>query len=345
MSGEGGHPVVDVHAHIVPDVVLDAGRRGGVWHGVELGSNQSGTLTWTVGGNTHAMGPAFLLSLDDRLQTMDDHHVDVQLLSHMPAMFWYKSPKDTATARAREINDSIAGTVAKAPTRLRQLVHLPLQNPDDALVELDRAATELDVVGLGIGTNVDGLNWDAPELFPVLEAAADLGVMVFIHPCDARYPSGPHPYHLQNMTAFPFETTFAMASLIFGGVLDRLPGLRVCLAHGGGYSCMALGRFDHGHSVRREAQTTQHDPSSYASRIWFDSLTHSHRALRFILDQAGPGQIVLGTDFPADMAQDRPVDWVRATDLLTEQEKETVLSANVQVLLGEAAYASLRSAG
>jgi aminocarboxymuconate-semialdehyde decarboxylase len=333
-------PVVDVHAHIVPDVVLEAGRRGRPWHGIEVALDD-GTVRWAADGRRHAMGPAFLPDVDERLRTMADHRVDVQVLSHMPAMFWYGADPVVARSIAREVNDSVAATVADAPDRLAQLAQLPLQDPAAAVAELARGVETLGCVGACVGTNVNGTNWDAPELFPVLEAAADLGVMVFVHPQNARYPARDHPYHLQNLTAFPFETMFALASLLFGGVLDRLPTLRVCLAHGGGYACMGLGRLDHGHAVRAEAQTTRMVPSAYASRVWFDSLTHSDRALRLVLDVAGVSQVVVGTDFPADMAQDRPVDWIEATDLLTAEEKERVLRTNVQILLGPAAVGRL----
>jgi aminocarboxymuconate-semialdehyde decarboxylase len=332
-------PVVDVHAHVNPQVIVDAARRNEPWMSMELGFADD-RLTWVANGEPWAMhwndawrNPAL------RLETMDNDGVDVQLVSLNPAMFSYSISEKYASRIATEVNDGIADIVSSASTRFRGLAHLSLQDPKAAVKELERAVGELGMVGAGVGTNVAGANFDAPELFPVFEAAADLGVMIFVHPAADRFPQRGYPHYLQNLIGHPVETAVTMATLIFGGVFERLPGLRVCFAHGGGYGCMGLGRYDHGRRVREECQQISGMPTDFTSQIWVDSLTHSHVGLRFLLDQVGPGQVVLGTDFPADMGQVAPLAWLEAAPTLSDDERRAIRSGNVQALLGAKAEA------
>jgi aminocarboxymuconate-semialdehyde decarboxylase len=327
-------PIIDVHAHVVPDVIHRAARQHEPFFGLEVAADD-GHLSWAVGRERWSM------QWDDawrdpsvRLESMDREGVDVQLISLNPAMFSYATAAADAPQMAATVNDGIAAIATTAPTRFRGLAHLPLQSPGAAVGELERAVTELGMVGAGIGTNVAGRNYDDPDLFAVFEAAAGLGAMIFIHPSNDRFPSRGHPYYLQNIVGHPVETTVAMASLIFGGVFERLPDLRVCFAHGGGYGCMGLGRFDHARRVRKECQEISGLPTDFRSQIFVDSLTHSHGGLRFLLDQAGPGQVVLGTDYPADMGQVDPVTWIGAATTITDDERTAILSGNVRGLVG-----------
>jgi aminocarboxymuconate-semialdehyde decarboxylase len=326
--------IVDVHAHVVPDVIYDAARRHDPWFGLEVAADD-GHLSWAVGPERWSMpwddawrDPAV------RVANMNREGVDVQLISLNPAMFSYALSAADAPRMAAAVNDGIAEIAASAPERFRGLAHLPLQSPAAAVAELERAVDELGMVGAGIGTNVAGLNFDAPDLYPVFEAAAGLGAFVFIHPSNDRFPPRSHPYYLQNIVGHPVETTVAMASLIFGGVFERLEGLRVCFAHGGGYGCMGIGRFDHARRVRKECQEISGLPSDFRGQMFVDSLTHSRGGLRFLLDQAGPGQVVLGTDYPADMGQFDPVAWLGAAPTITDAERTAILSGNVRGLLG-----------
>ena len=169
---------------------------------------------------------------------------------------------------------------------------------------------------MSVGTHVGGLNWDEPDLFPVLEAAEQSNALVFVHPAASRLKDALPRYHMRNFIANPTETTIAIGSLIFGGILDRLPGLRLLFAHGGGYACWAYARFDHGHQVRPEAREhIARLPSDYLSALWYDSLVHGYGNLRRLIDVVGLDRVVLGTDFPADMGQPDPVAWIDGSDL------------------------------
>jgi aminocarboxymuconate-semialdehyde decarboxylase len=157
---------------------------------------------------------------------------------------------------------------------------------------------------------------------------------VFFHPSDRRLEAHLPRYHLHNSIANPTETTIAIASIIHGGIVDRLPDLQMLFAHGGGYACCGAARFDHGYTVRAEAR--EHAsmlPSEYLSRLWYDSLVHDHGMFRRLIDVVGINRVMLGTDFPADMGQPDPVDWIERSDL-TRDERIAVLGANAAALLG-----------
>lgn len=183
-------------------------------------------------------------------------------------------------------------------------------------------------MGVIVATNVNGADWGSPELFPVLEAAAALNVFVFIHPTRGRANSWLNRYHLRNLIGNPLETTAAAASLIFGGVINRLPNLTVCLAH-------AVGRFNHGYEVRPEARENLPElPSDYLKALHFDTITHSERALRTVIDVVGAYRIVLGSDYPADMGEPHPAQLVDNCASLTLEEKNLILSGNMRRLIG-----------
>ena len=337
--------VVDIHSHMVPARCTLAARKGEAWHGVRMGLNDNGAMTWEAEGSRWTLAWENRdTGWDGRLKKMDEIGVDVQVLSVSPALYWYRTLEaDRAVGMAEETNDAIAAAVEEHPTRFRGLAHLPLQDPAASVKELERAVG-LGLAGVAIPGNVAGKDWDSPDLFPVLEAAAALDVMVFVHPAtDVRFPPvdpesstqvGGRRYFLLNIVGLPLETTMALATMIFGGVFDRLPDLRVCLAHGGGFGCAALGRFDHAHVVRPECKDIAKNPTEYGKDVWWDSLTHSHKKLRFLLDEVGVSQVVLGTDYPADMGQPEPVRWVRAATDLTPDEHRAVLGENVRALLG-----------
>ena len=185
---------------------------------------------------------------------MDEMGVDVQVISLNPIFFRHYLDADNAVAASVSVNDEIAGFIEQWPTRFAGYGALPMQDPDAAITELERVMKIPGMVGACVGTHVGGANWDEPHLFPVLEAAQELGALMFFHPADRRLEQHLPRYHLHNSIANPTETTIAIGSLIHGGVLDRLPDLKMLFAHGGGYACWAAARFDHGVKVRREAQ-------------------------------------------------------------------------------------------
>lgn len=328
-------PVIDVHAHIVPTRLAEAAQQGGLRYGIEFGRDAQGRVTSSVGGKPPFAlpWPTPLETPAERVASMDAIGVDVHLLSLSPSMHWYSTAPEDARALAVETNDDIAEVVGAYPDRFRGMAFLPLQDTEAAVRELERCVRELGFAGAVVGTHVDGRDWDDPGLFPILEAADELGTLVFVHPARGRANPFLTKYHLKNLVGNPLETTVAMASLIFGGVLDRLPDLKLCFAHGGGYGCLGIARMDHGYRARSESQGAARLPSDYLRGLYFDSLVHGHRTLDQIIDLAGIDRIVLGSDYPADMGEPNPVEFIRSHPGLTDDQRSKILAENVTALL------------
>jgi aminocarboxymuconate-semialdehyde decarboxylase len=209
-----------------------------------------------------------------------------------------------------------------------------MQDPDRAAAELDRAVTELGLRGAEICTHINGRDLDHASLRPVYAAAERLGVPLFLHPQNWGDMRRFHDYALWNLAGFPLETALAASHLIMGGVFEQFPGLRVILAHGGGYLPYQVGRLDHGYAARREVhERLPRRPSEYLGNLYCDSLTHSALSLRFLLDRMGDDHIVIGSDYPFNMGDERPVDTVRALRLSPDVEAK-VLVKNLAGLLG-----------
>lgn len=334
--------VIDMHAHFVPSSIVTAAQNGEEWHGVSF-SQIDGKFYSSAGGAQMALPWKLPLeTMPMRALAMDRLLVDVQVLSLSPTMHWYTSDPTKAPAFAQHANDELREIVNQNPSRYLGLGYLPLQNVSASMTELERCISELGFPGVMVGTNIGGLDWDDPKLFPVLELAASLGAFVFFHPARGRAGSWLNKYHLKNLIGNPLETTAAAAALIFGGVIERLPNLKACLAHGGGYCCGNVGRWDHGWRVRQEcnAQIAKL-PSDYLRTFYFDSLTHSDDALRSLIDLVGADHVVLGSDYPADMANPDPVRSILNNGRISTNEKVAILGRTMSVILGRDRVANL----
>ena len=265
------------------------------------------------GGRRSGPVPPGMFDLDARLADMDRTGVTVQALSVPPTHFNYRVPIAGTRPAARLHNDAMRDMATAHPDRFVVLATLPMQDPDAAVAELERVAVDPAVVGVELGTNVDGRNLDDPGLEPVWAALAALGMGVVLHPADVvGQADRMHAYYVHNFVGNPTDTTVAAAALLFGGVLVRHPRLRVALLHGGGFLPYQIGRFDHGWRVRPEPRAhLDRPPSSLLDRFWFDTLTHDEASLRFLLDRVGAGRLLLGSDYPFDMADADPVATVR----------------------------------
>jgi aminocarboxymuconate-semialdehyde decarboxylase len=335
--------VIDMHAHFVPPSIISAAQNNEDWHGVSFGKSDNGKFFSAAAGKRMALPWKLPLETSTaRTATMDRLCVDVQVVSLSPTMHWYTSDPAQAGAFARHANDELAALVQQHPDRYLGLGYLPLQNVPASLRELERCMTELGFIGVMVGTNIGGRDWDDPTLFPVLERATDIGAFVFFHPARGRAADWLDRYHLENLIGNPLETTAAAAALIFGGVIERLPGLRACLAHGGGYCCGNVGRWDHGWRVRQECHAQIGKlPSEYLRMFYFDSLTHSDDALRALVDLVGADHILLGSDYPADMAAANPVGVILASQRLSSNEKLAILGRSMLGILGQDAMKNL----
>jgi aminocarboxymuconate-semialdehyde decarboxylase len=327
--------VIDTHTHFVPKSALGPAERGELWNGIQFGRNARGKITSTVGAVSQEIPwPTPIETPQARLASMTARRVDVHMVSISPTLYWYSVPPQEARTFARLSNDDLADMVAGAPDRFIGLGYLPLQDVDGAIAELERCVTVHRFPGVMIGTNVNGTDWDSACLFPLLAAAEALGAVLYFHPARGRADGFLTRYHFANLIGNPLETAVALGCLIFGGLFDRLPGLKTCFAHAGGYGVLGIGRLDHGHDVRPEATGIAALPSDYVRACWFDTITHSERALRYILDVAGPDRVVLGSDYPADMGEPRPVDFIDACTSLSTAEKAAILGGTATRLFG-----------
>jgi aminocarboxymuconate-semialdehyde decarboxylase len=245
---------------------------------------------------------------DVRLSDCNRCDVDVQVLSTVPVMFSYwAKPADTADL-AKILNDHIAGVVNRYPKRFVGLGTLPMQDADLSIRELERITKSLGLAGVQIGTHVNGWNLDDPRIFPVLEAAADLGAAIFVHPWQMLGKERMGLYWLPWLVGMPSETALSICTMIFGGVFERLPNLRVAFAHGGGAFPGIIGRLEHGFNVRPDIVATANDrnPRDYIGRFFVDSLVHEPEMLNYMIGLLGSQRIALGSDYPFPLGEHHP---------------------------------------
>lgn len=276
-----------------------------------------------------------LTQLATRLADMDAMGVDVQVLSPSPTQYYYWADADLAREVVRQQNEEIAEACAQHPTRLAGLGTLALQHPALAVEQLEHAVKQLGLKGFEMSTSVNGRELSDPALHPVWAKAAELGALIFIHPFGTTLGDRTNSHYLVNTIGQPLETTIALSHLIFGGVLDAHPGLKIVAAHGGGYLPTYIGRSDHAHAVRPEASAqTKTRPSDHLKRIWFDTVLYDPLALRHLVDRVGASQVVVGTDYPFDMGMYEVHRLVEETPGLTDDDRRAILGGNAAALIG-----------
>ena len=326
---------IDVHAHIVPEGVLDTLRADGGRFGIEL-AQQDGRWAALIAGRVRT-APIIppLLDLPRRLAAMDATGVDVQLLSSWMDLTAYALDEAAGGRYSRMFNETLAATVAGHPDRFRGLATVPLQSPKRAAAELQHAVGTLGMVGAEIATTVDGVELDDPGLDPFWAAAAELRCLLVIHPYASLAGRNVHRYALNNLIGNPAESTVAVGHLIFGGVLERHPDLRVCLVHGGGFAPYQIGRWDRGYATdfRGAAGNLTRSPGEWLRTLYFDTVLHSRRSLQHLVDVVGVEQVVLGSDYPFVMGEAEPVAAVAALDTLSERDRRLILEGNLSALL------------
>jgi aminocarboxymuconate-semialdehyde decarboxylase len=329
---------IDVHFHAVPPRFIDAVRRGAFAETVELVRDGGAERMVYHAPADVVLEPGTTLppALYDAeliFDALDRRGLDAAALGPSPEEFYYWAPPAVGGRIAATQNDGMAELVRSHPDRFAGLATLPMQDPERAAAELDRAVTRLGLRGAEICTNINGRDLDHPGLRPVYAAAERLGVPLFLHPQNWGDMRRFKDYALWNLAGFPLETALAASHLIMGGVFEEFPGLRVILAHGGGYLPYQVGRLDHGYAARPEVrERLPRRPSEYLANLYCDSLTHNALSLRFLLDRMGDGHVVIGSDYPFNMGDERPVDTVRALGLPPDVEAK-VLFKNLTGLL------------
>jgi aminocarboxymuconate-semialdehyde decarboxylase len=271
-----------------------------------------------------------------RLHECDEQGVTMQVLSTIPVLFNYWAKPADGAETARFFNDHIAETVSRHPNRFIGIGTVPLQDVERAIGEMERCMKELQMPGLEIGTNINGKNIGDPEFFPFYEAAEKLGCALFIHPWDMMGEAQMTKYWLPWLVGMPAETSRAICSMIFGGVLEKFPKLRIAFAHGGGSFPFTIGRIEHGFNVRPDLVAIDNDknPRDYIGKFWIDSLVHDPAAMRYIVDLMGEDNICLGSDYPFPLGEHRPGELIESMNF-SESVKEKLLFKNGMDWLGK----------
>ena len=330
------HFTVDLHAHLltpaVEPLVAACPQKQGE---PEMMLRAQGAAS--VAHNVQKMLPqAFrkMTSLEERLRDMDTMGVDVQVLSPSPNQYYYWADVDLAKEIVRVQNEHVAAICATNAERFVGLGTIALQHDDLAVEQLTHAVKTLGLKGVEISTAVNGLDLADAKFEKFWAKADELGCIVFIHPLGTSLGERVNQFYLTNMIGQPLETTIALSNLIFGGVLDRNPGVKIIAAHGGGYLPAYIGRSDHGFKVRPEAGNIQKKPSDYLKQIYFDSLVYSPQQLQNLIAQVGSTQVVVGTDYAFDMGDYDPHDLLESLIGLSETERAAILGGNALQLLG-----------
>jgi aminocarboxymuconate-semialdehyde decarboxylase len=329
------HFTIDLHAHLltptVEPLVADCPQKKGE---PEMMLRTQGADS--VKHNVQKMLPnAFrkMTSLEERLRDMDAMGVDVQVLSPSPNQYYYWAEPDLAKEIVRVQNEHVAATCATNPERFYGLGTIALQHPELSVEQLIHAVKTLGLKGVEISTAVNGLDLADAKFEKFWAKADELGCVVFIHPLGSSLGERVNQFYLTNMIGQPLETTIALSNLIFGGVLDRNPKLKIVAAHGGGYLPAYIGRSDHGYKVRPEASGIQKKPSEYLKQIYFDSLVYSPEQLKNLIAQVGVSQIVVGTDYAFDMGDYDVHELLDAVTNLSEEERAQILGGNAARIL------------
>ncbi|MEU6161485.1 amidohydrolase family protein [Streptomyces sp. NPDC047130] len=324
---------MDVHAHLLlPEVdALVAGLPGQA-EAKALDARRNGPDALAVSGPMVRERVPRLTDPAVRLASMDAQGVDVQLVSPSPSHYHYWTDEETAEKAYRLADEATAAHCSAAPDRLRGLGLVPLQHPGQAVRALDHAL-EHGLLGVEISSHAPGRELSDPAYEPFWSRAEETGAIVFLHPFGCTLDERLDRWYLSNTVGQPTENAVALSHLIFSGVLDRYPGLRLIAAHGGGYLPTHIGRSDHAWSARSDAGADcAHLPSSYLRRLYFDSLVHDPHVLRELVRVAGADRVLLGSDFPFDMGSDDPVGALRAAGL-PEADFHAVRGGNAAALL------------
>ncbi|WP_114955053.1 amidohydrolase family protein [Sphingosinicella terrae] len=326
----GTHLVVDMHCHLnigAADALIRA-EIPDPPNPLPFSSSASNAVNARLFA---AIGPK-LNGVEQRIADMDALGVDVQAISPSPGQYYYFAPPELGRDAARIVNDGIAAAVAKHPGRLVGMGTVPFQNVGMAVEEMRRCVGELDLRGIEISSNVNGRELADPEFRAFFAEAEALGVLIFMHPLGFTHGERLSEHYLNNIIGNPIESTIALSHLIFGGVLDAHPGLKLCVAHGGGYLPGYWGRMDHAYRAREDCrQHIQREPSAYLRQVWLDTLVFDQDELDWLVATHGADRLCLGTDYPFDMAEPDPVGFHARLD---DGAKARILGLNAAGLLG-----------
>ena len=298
---------IDIHTHIMPDKMPNWVQQFGYGDFIHL-EHRNCRACMMKGDKLFREVEENCFDAGVRIREMEETSITVQVLSTIPVLFnYWARPKD-GLETSRFFNDHIATTVAKAPRRFIGLGTVPLQDIELSIGEMERCYKQLNLPGLEIGSNINGINLNDERFFPFYAEAEKLGCALFVHPWEMMGEQQMQKYWLPWLVGMPAETSRAICSMIFGGVFSRFPKLRIAFAHGGGSFPITIGRIEHGFKVRPDLVATDNEenPRDHIGKFWIDSLVHDKKAMSYILDVIGENKICLGSDYPFPLGEHYP---------------------------------------
>jgi len=269
-----------------------------------------------------------MIDLKPRVKDMDKTHVDVQVVSPVPIQFYYWTDPDFGTRLAQAQNDDISALVKDNTSRFAAMGALPMQDSVASVAEMRRCVKDLDIRAFIISSNINGVELSDPRFDPVWAEAINLDVPLFIHPFGFTDGERLRCFFMHNCVGQPLEEQIAITHLIFGGVLDRHPGIKFCIAHGGGYFPYYAGRMDHSWEYRPELRKQiRKAPSEYLRELYYDTVVFRPDALEYLVNLVGADRVMMGTDYPFDMQEFEPVAFVKSATKLSNDDRRKILGA------------------
>lgn len=327
--------IIDVHSHAIPKEMLNLYKEQPMRYGLGIPDRTDGEkLILTADGVSFPLYDAFW-NIECRLRDMEQRGVNAEVLTPVPNTLPYDLPVDDAIYAAKVLNDGIAAMCREEPEKFIPGAILPMQDVPAACEELERVARKLGVRVIQLNTQVNGRYYDEPEFLPFFAACERLGVLVFFHPLHNNMNYGLNPYYLINLLGNPIDTTISAVRLVLGGIPERYPDCRFLFAHGGGFLPYQQGRIAHGFTVRKETSVVLKNklPDYYFSQLYYDTVTHSPEALEYLIKKQGADHVMLGSDYPFDMADVRdPLQVLDLTEMNSDMKKK-ILSQNLCTLL------------
>jgi len=329
--------VIDVHAHILDESTMRIIAKEAPSVGLSFKPIDQDFAVFEIGGTAYKPFPRGAWDLEQRFKDMGIAGVDVHVLSNTPQTFLYGLDGSLNATIATIQNDQIAKHIKDHPGRFYGLATLPMQAPDKAAAELRRAMKTLGLKGAQIGSNINTRNLDDPAFEPVWAAANELHALIMVHPTQVAAADRLKNYYLTNLIGNPLDSTIAVASLVFGGVVEHHPNIKFFFVHGGGMAPWQAGRFAHGWKVRPEPKVhlKDHGPEQALATLYYDTILHAQPQLECLVSMVGASRVVLGSDYPYDMGTLECARQVKALSI-SDADKEQILNKIPLKLVGNA---------
>ena len=324
---------IDIHHHYVPNGLLEECKKRGKQLGVEL-IEKDGQKSLSFAGGPPFVFQADLSAVDERLKMMQDYKLAMAALEAHTATLGYRLTGEQGENWCRTYNEGINDLIKRYPDRFVGMASVPLQDPTRAAKVLEDAIRDLKFRGGYIGTNVNGNYYNSTDFDPFWAKAQELDALIVMHPEDVAGSDKMGPYGLRLICGNPADSALSIGFMLYSGVFDRFPNLKLCVLHGGGFFPYNLGRLDQGWAVRsgQRAAQAKKPPSGYLKNIYYDDMIYRLDSLNYLRNLAGADHIMVGTDYPFLLGDWKAVEKIEALDC-SDAEKELMLEGNAKRLL------------